>query len=91
MGAEIVGAGVVEARRAVGARHAGQLREQSVGLFGEVSRVGSRFGRDGLPQRRVAGERVDVAFLDPVEPQAEQQIFADEGAGIHGDHANCKT
>ena len=91
MGAEVVGARVVEARRAVGARHVRQLGEQPVGLPGQVSGVGSRFGCNGLPQRGVTGEGVDVAFLDPVEPQAEQQIFADQGAGVHSDHANCKT
>ena len=30
-----------------------------------------------MTQRRVAGEGVDVAFLDPVEAQPEQQILAD--------------
>src|SRR6202022_2458239 len=36
-------------------------------------------------------EGVDVAFLDPVEAQAEQQIFADQGGGVHGLNGRCKT
>ena len=72
-------------------RHAGQFGQQSVGLAGQVGGVGSRLGRDRLAQSGIAGEGVDVALLDPVKPQAEQQVFADQGAGVHGDHANCKT
>ena len=39
----------------------------------------------------IAGEGVDVAFLDPVEPQTEHQIFTDQGGGVHALNANCKT
>ena len=49
MGAEVVGAGVVEARRAVGARHAGQLGEQPVGL--PARSAGSGAGSDATASR----------------------------------------
>lgn len=56
----------------------GNLGQQPLGLPGQVCRVGCRFVGDLTAQRRVAREGVDIALLDPVEPQTEQQIFADE-------------
>jgi hypothetical protein len=45
----------------------------------QVGGVGRRLVLHLLTQRGVAGEGVDVTFLDPVEAQTEQQIFADHG------------
>ena len=63
---------------AVGIQVVGYLGEQPLRLSGQVRRVGRGFVRARLTQRRVAGEGVDVAFLDPVEAQTEQQILADQ-------------
>ncbi len=76
-----VGARVVEPGR--------QFGQQPFGLAGQIGGVGLRLVCDGAAQRGVAGERVDVAFLDPVEAQSEHQVFADQGAGIDtGVHAD---
>ena len=80
MGGEIVGPGLVEA---VVPRHLWQLGQQPLGLPGQVGGVGCRLGRHQAAQRGVSGKGVDVAFLDPVEAQTEQQVFADEDVGLH--------
>ncbi len=81
------GAVVVRARRAVG--------EQSLRLPGQVGGVRTGLGGHRPPERGIAGERVDIALLDPVEAQSEQQVVADQGrrisTGVHTDQANCKT
>ena len=58
---------------------AGHLREQSPGLARQIGRIGSGFVGDLPAQPRVAGERIDVTLLDPVEAQSEKQIFVDQG------------
>ena len=62
-------------RSALRGRH--RLRR---GLVGDLSAQG-----------QVTGEGVDVALLDAVEPQTEQQVFANEAVRLHDIHANCKT
>jgi hypothetical protein len=74
-----------------GARDVRQGGEQTLGLGGQAGRIGCRLVGDLAAQPCVAGEGVDVAFLDPVEPQTEQQVLADEVVGLHGVHASCKT
>ena len=64
------------ARVPVGAR--AQFGQQPVGLTGQVGGLRSRLVGDRTPQFGVSGEGVDVAFLDPVEAQPEQQIFTDQ-------------
>jgi hypothetical protein len=83
----------------VGGQVVGPLDVQAVGVRdrlqqplrgpGELRRVGGRLGRHRLAQRRIAGERVDVALFDAVEPQTEQQVLANQGGGLHGHHRNC--
>jgi hypothetical protein len=55
------------------------LGGQPLGLQRQVGGIGRGLVAYLLAQPRVTGERVDVAFLDPVEAQTEQQIFADQG------------
>ncbi len=88
MRADEVGALVGEARVA---GHRGQFGQQAVGLAGQLGGLGRRLVGHGAAQRRIAGEGVDVALLDAVEAQAEHEVVADEGAGLHANHANCKT
>ena len=54
-----------------------------MGLAGQFGGVGRGFVGDLATQRGIAGEGVDVALFDAVEPQTEQQVFADQGAGLH--------
>ena len=70
---------------------AGQLGDQPLGLAGQVGGVGRRLGRDDGPQRGIAGEGVDVALLDAVEPQTEEQILANDGGGVHALNRKCNT
>ncbi len=59
-------------RRAV-ARPAGPDRPES----------GAGSVATALAQRRIAGEGVDVALLDPVETQTEEQVLADQRVRFH--------
>ena len=54
-----------------GARDVGQLGELSVRLPGQFGRLGRGFVGHRPAQFGIAGEGVDVAFLDTVEPQTE--------------------
>jgi hypothetical protein len=65
---------VVAARRIEVVRNLGQ---QTLGLDGQVGRIGRGLVLHLAAQVRVACVGVDVAFLDPVEAQTDQQIFAD--------------
>lgn len=71
---------VVGARRLKTTR---QFGEQLLGLLGQHRRVGHRLVLDQPAQRRVTGEGVDITRLDPVEAQTEQQVFTDQGSGLH--------
>jgi hypothetical protein len=73
VGGDVLSADGIEA---VGARH---LRGQVLGLARQFDRIGRGLVLHLMTQRGVTGEGVDVAFLDPVEAQTEQQIFADQG------------
>ena len=73
------------------AGHLRQFGEQALGLAGQLGRFGCGFVGHQPAQLRIAGEGVDVALGDPVEPQTEHQVVAYQGAGLHGNHANCKT
>ncbi len=66
--AYVVGPLLVES---VAVRHIRQCGDQPAGLPNQVGRIGGGLGRHALAQRRVAGEGVDVAGLDPVETQTE--------------------
>ena len=55
-----------------------QLGLQTFGVTNQLGRLGSRFGSHTAPQGGVTGERVDVAFLDPVEAQSELQVLLDQ-------------
>ena len=82
---DVVGAGRIEVIRDFGGQPLGC--QCQVGGIGERVRV-----LHLLTQGRVAGEGVDVIFLDPIEAQTEQQIFADQGGvGVHGLNGKCKT
>ncbi len=90
---EVVGALGVEA---VGVGHLGQ---QALGVAGQRRRGRARVRTPLRGAARVPGERVDVALLDPVESQTEQQILADQGGcvhafrhtRVHAHHRKCKT
>lgn len=53
------------------ARNLRQFGQQPVGLPHQVSRLRRGLVGDCAAQFGIAGERVDVAFLDTVEPQTE--------------------
>ena len=88
MGADETGPLLGEPRTAGDARKCGQ---QPPGLGRQLGRLRRRFARDHSAQPVVAGEGVDVAVLDAVEPQTEQEVFTNQVVGLHGFHANCKT
>ena len=69
----------------------GELGQQSVGLPGQLGRIGRGFVGDCPAQRGRTGVGVDVALLDAVEPQAQHEVFGNEVVGLHGVHANCHT
>ena len=82
-------------RRAAGSRPVGACGTSASSRSAWRARsAGSGAGSDATAraQRGIAGEGVDVALLDPVESQTEQQIFADQGAvASMPTNANCKT
>ena len=59
-----------------GSGHRRQLAEQPPGRGGQLGRIGRGLVGHRSPQPRVPGERVDVALLDPVEPQTEHEVLA---------------
>ena len=73
------------------AGHLRQLAEQGLRADGERGRVRGGLIGDLPAQPGVAGEGVHVALLDAVEPQAEQEVFANEAVGLHTVHVNCNT
>ena len=76
MGCDVLGPIAVEIVR--------DLTEQTVCLAGQIGGIGRGLVLDHAAQLRIAGERVNVAVLDTVEAQSEQQVFANESGRVRG-------
>ena len=80
MSFDIGGTGIV---KPVVARHIRQRRQQPVGLCRQPSRVRGSLVAYDPTELRIAEERINIARLDSVEAQTQQQVLADQRVGLH--------